>query len=59
MTAKFDRLDLWTLRQFLTRVVTRGHKEEDQLIDLVIKIDQELEGTTHDTIRQTGTRTDA
>jgi len=59
MTAKFDRLDLWTLRHFLTRVVTRGHTEEDQLIDIVTKIDQELEGTTHDTIRQTGTRTDA
>jgi hypothetical protein len=59
MTAKFDRLDLWTLRHFLTRVVTRGHTEEDQLINLVTKIDQELEGTTHDTIRQTGTRTDA
>jgi hypothetical protein len=59
MTAKFDRLDLCTLRHFLTRVVTRGHTEEDQLINLVIKIDQQLEGTTHDTIRQTGTRTDA
>jgi hypothetical protein len=59
MMAKFDRLDLWTLRQFLTRVVTRGHTEEDQLINLVTKIDQQLEGTTHDTIRQTGTRTDA
>ena len=47
MTTIFDRMDLWTMKAFLTRTVTRGPQEEDQLISLVRKIDSHLEGNTH------------
>jgi hypothetical protein len=40
-------MDLWTMKAFLTRTVTRGPQEEDQLINLVRKIDLHLEGNTH------------
>jgi hypothetical protein len=53
MTTLFDRMDLWTLKAFLTRTVTRGPQEEDQLINLVRKIDSHLEGNTHVTIGTT------
>jgi hypothetical protein len=47
MDTQFDRMDMWTIRAFLTRTVTRGPQEEDQLINLVRKIDLHLEGNTH------------
>jgi hypothetical protein len=53
MGLKFDRIDLWTIRAFLTRVVPRGPQEEDELIGLVEKIDCHLEGDTHVNIGQT------
>ena len=46
-------MDLWTMKAFLTRTVTRGPQEEDQLINLVRKIDSHLEGNTHVTIGTT------
>lgn len=39
----FDNMDLWNLRTFLNRTVTRGHNEEDTLYKLVNKIDQAIE----------------
>ena len=47
MDTQFDRMDMWTIRAFLSRTVTRGQQEEDQLINLVRKIDLYLEGKTH------------
>jgi hypothetical protein len=47
MALKFDTIDLWTMKTFLTRVVTRGPQEEDALINLVRKIDRTLEGESH------------
>lgn len=47
MAFKFDTIDLWTMKAFLTRVVTRGPQEEDALIHLVGKIDRILEGESH------------
>lgn len=55
----FDRIDLWTMKTFLLRVVTRGPLEEDELVNLVSKIDFHLEGGTHVITGQTGQRTDA
>jgi hypothetical protein len=59
MRLKFDRIDLWTMRAFLTRVVPRGPQEEDELISLVEKIDRHLEGNTHVNTGQTGSGAEA
>lgn len=56
---KFDRIDLWTMKSFLSRVVTRGPQEEDELISLVRKIDSHLEGVTHVNIGQAREGADA
>lgn len=40
----FGTMELWYLRTFLSRTVTRGLEEEDALLNLVHKIDRELEG---------------
>jgi hypothetical protein len=59
MGPKFDRMDLWTMREFLARVVPRGLQEEDELINLVEKIDRHLEGNTHVNTGSTGARSEA
>jgi hypothetical protein len=59
MELKFDRIDLWTIRAFLARVVPRGPQEEDELISLVEKIDCHLEGNTHVNIGQTQSGSEA
>jgi hypothetical protein len=43
MGTTFGTMDLWNLRFFLTRTVTRGIEEEDTLVNLVSKIDQAIE----------------
>ena len=47
------------MKSFLSRVVTRGPQEEDELVNLVKKIDAHLEGVTHVVIGQTGERANA
>jgi hypothetical protein len=59
MGPKFDRIDLWTMRAFLARVVPRGLQEEDELISLVEKIDRHLEGKTYVNTGQTGSGSEA
>jgi hypothetical protein len=59
MGPKFDRMDLWTMREFLARVVPRGLQEEDELINLVENIDRQLEGNTHVNTGSTGARSEA
>jgi hypothetical protein len=59
MGPKFDRIDLWTIRAFLARVVPRGLQEEDELISLIEKIDRHLEGDTHVNIGQTRSGSEA
>jgi hypothetical protein len=56
---KFDRIDLWTMKSFLERIVTRGPLEEDVLVNLVKKIELQLEGLTHVNTGKTGKGSDA
>jgi hypothetical protein len=59
MKPKFDTIDLWTMKAFLMRVVPRGPQEEDELVNLIEKIDRHLEGNSHVNTGSTGARSEA
>jgi hypothetical protein len=47
------------MKSFLERIVTRGPLEEDVLVNLVKKIELQLEGLTHVNTGKTGKGSDA
>jgi hypothetical protein len=59
MKPEFDRMDLWIMKAYLIRVVPRGPQEEDELVNLIEKIDRHLEGNSHVNTGSTGARSEA
>ena len=52
-------MDLWIMKAYLIRVVPRGPLEEDELVNLIEKIDHHLEGNSHVNTGSTGARSEA
>jgi hypothetical protein len=44
------------MRSFLSRVIARGHDEEEMLINIVSKVDHLIEGKTNATTGRSGTQ---
>jgi hypothetical protein len=53
---KFGKLELSYMRSFLSRVIARGHDEEEMLINIVSKVDHLIEGKTNATTGRSGTQ---
>lgn len=53
MGTTFGTMDLYNMRAFLTRVVAKGTAEEDILVDLVGRIDCELQRRQYGTAGRT------
>jgi hypothetical protein len=51
----FGKIELSYARLFLSRVIARGHDEEEMLINIVTKVDQLIEGKNNGTVRRSGT----
>lgn len=53
---KFGKMELSYMRVFLSRVIARGHDEEEMLVNIVSKVDQIIEGKDNGTVRRSGTQ---